>query len=167
MLKKLCLAVSSLFIMSISWAPAVLAELADCANPKTTVEAIQCGADSSAGVPVGSDPGDTLNNTVANIINIISVVVGIAAVIMMIYGGFRYITSAGNQESVKAAKSTILYALIGLVVVALAQIIVQFVLKEVTNPKSPTPSAKCSSLKDPTAKAACEELERKSGGRQL
>jgi hypothetical protein len=61
---------------------------------------------------------------------IISVVVGIVAVIMIIYAGFRYVTSGGKDDSVKGAKNTILYAVIGLVVVALAQIIVHFVLSK-------------------------------------
>jgi hypothetical protein len=54
-------------------------------------------------------------------------------VIMIIVGGFRYITSGGNDASVTAAKNTILYAIIGLVVVALAQIIVRFTLGKLTN----------------------------------
>ncbi len=66
--------------------------------------------------------------TLTDIINIISIIVGVVAVIMIIYGGFRYITSGGQQEGVKNAKNTILYGLIGLVIVALAQIIVKFVL---------------------------------------
>jgi hypothetical protein len=52
---------------------------------------------------------------------------------MIIIGGFRYITSGGKQESVTSAKNTILYAIIGLVIVALAQIIVRFVLSNSTN----------------------------------
>jgi TRAP-type C4-dicarboxylate transport system permease small subunit len=67
-------------------------------------------------------------NLLKKIINILSVVIGVIAVIMIIIGGFRYITSGGKQESVTAAKNTILYAIIGLVIVALAQIIVRFVL---------------------------------------
>ena len=58
--------------------------------------------------------------------------VGIIAVIMIIVGGFRYIASGGKQESITAAKNTILYAIIGLVIVALAQIIVKFVLEKST-----------------------------------
>jgi len=49
---------------------------------------------------------------------------------MLIFGGFRYVTSGGKQESVTSAKNTIIYAIIGLVIVALAQIIVQFVLNK-------------------------------------
>jgi len=60
------------------------------------------------------------------------VIVGIAAVIMIIVGGFRYITSGGNDASVTSAKNTILYAVIGLIVVALSQLIVRFVLGKLT-----------------------------------
>jgi hypothetical protein len=79
----------------------------------------------------GQDQG--FNALLTKIINIISVIVGVVAVIMIIYGGFRYLTSAGSAEKVTAAKNTILYGLIGLIIVALAQVIVRFVLKNVTN----------------------------------
>ncbi len=74
----------------------------------------------------------TFNDILAKVINIISVIVGVVAVIMIIIGGFRYITSGGSSEKVTAAKNTILYGIIGLVVVALAQIIVRFVLNKTT-----------------------------------
>jgi len=66
----------------------------------------------------------------ADVINIFSLIVGVVVVIMIIFGGFKYVTSAGNQESIKTAKQTLIYALIGLIIVALAQIIVKFVLHQ-------------------------------------
>lgn len=62
------------------------------------------------------------------VITIFSLVVGVISVIMIIIGGLKYITSGGDSGNVTGAKNTILYAVIGLVVVALAQIIVKFVL---------------------------------------
>jgi hypothetical protein len=50
---------------------------------------------------------------------------------MLIYGGFKYITSGGDEQSTKSARDTIIYALVGLVIVAFAQIIVKFVLHNV------------------------------------
>jgi ABC-type Fe3+ transport system permease subunit len=47
---------------------------------------------------------------------------------MLIWGGIRYTTSAGNQNSVTAAKNTILYAIIGLVVAVFAYAIVNWVI---------------------------------------
>ena len=81
----------------------------------------------------GTDATSQINNIVHTIVNLLSAIVGIVAVIMIIVGGFRYITSGGNDTSVTAAKNTILYAIIGLVVVALAQIIVRFTLSKLTN----------------------------------
>lgn len=69
-----------------------------------------------------------LNKLITNIINVFSLIVGIVAVIMIIIGGFRYITSGGDSGNVTGAKNTILYAIIGLVIVALSQFIVRFVL---------------------------------------
>lgn len=74
---------------------------------------------------------DKLNSLVANIVNILSVIVGIIAVIMIIIGGLKYITSSGDSGNVQSAKNTILYAVVGLIIVALAQVIVRFVLNKV------------------------------------
>lgn len=74
---------------------------------------------------------DNVNNIIKTVINIFSLVVGVVSVIMIIIGGFRYITSGGESGSVSGAKNTIMYAIIGLVIVALAQVIVQFVLGKV------------------------------------
>jgi len=84
----------------------------------------------SCNTSVGNSEGK-VNNIVTLIINIFSVIVGIIAVIMIIVGGFRYITSGGNDQNVASAKNTILYAIIGLVIVALAQLIVKYVLNRV------------------------------------
>ena len=79
-----------------------------------------------------SNGGTNVNHIITTIINVFSFVVGVVAVIMIIVGGFRYITSGGDSGNVSSAKNTIIYAIIGLVVVALAQFIVQFVLQRVT-----------------------------------
>lgn len=67
------------------------------------------------------------------IVNLFSIIVGIIAVVMIIYGGFRYITSGGDSGRVGSAKNTLIYAIIGLIIVALAQIIVRFVLNQSSN----------------------------------
>lgn len=90
------------------------------------VSGAECGA------LADSEGQDKVNKLLTQIINIISVIVGIVAVIMIIWGGFKYITSGGTSEKVTTAKNTILYALIGLIIVALAQIIVRFVLAKST-----------------------------------
>lgn len=75
----------------------------------------------------------TIDNLIEDVVNIFSLIVGVVAVIMIIIGGFQYITSAGDSNKVSTAKNTILYAIIGLIIVALAQIIVRFVLGRVVS----------------------------------
>ena len=72
--------------------------------------------------------GQKVDNLIATVINIFSFVVGVVAVIMIIYGGFTYITSGGDSGKVGNAKNAILYAVIGLIIVAMAQFVVRFVL---------------------------------------
>ena len=129
MLKGFKLLLLATFTILIFGLAPQLAAAVDCNS--SPVAAIQCGTDNAAGVPANSTPG-SIDTTITHIVNLISVAVGIAAVIMIIVGGFRYITSGGKQESVTSAKNTIMYALIGLVIVALAQIIVKFVLNKTT-----------------------------------
>jgi len=103
---------------------------ADCANPTSAQEQIQCGV-TKAGGGAGQDPANapqTLSDKIAKVLNILSAVAGIAAVAMFILAGVRFAGSAGNESAVKGAKTSIIYAIIGLVVVALAQLVVHFVL---------------------------------------
>jgi hypothetical protein len=84
------------------------------------VDASRCGSESR------------LNRLITNIVNILSIIVGIVAVVMIIIGGFKYITSGGDSGSITSAKHTIIYAIVGLIIVALAQVIVRFVLSKAT-----------------------------------
>lgn len=91
------------------------------------------GLEGAGGGGCDSDPGDlTVESTIQTAINIVSWVVGIIAVIMIIVGGAKYVTSGGDSNGVQSAKNTIMYALIGIVIVALAQVIVQFTLRKTT-----------------------------------
>jgi hypothetical protein len=100
---------------------------------------IQDSLCSGANLDLGGDSTDCatgateedFQDTLNSIVNIISIIVGVIAVLMIIFGGFRYITSGGDAAKVTSAKNTILYGLIGLVIVALAQFIVKFVLNQV------------------------------------
>ena len=62
------------------------------------------------------------------IVNVLLFIIGAVSVIMLIYGGIRYTTSGGNANSVTAAKNTIMYAIVGLVIAIFAFAIVNFVV---------------------------------------
>ena len=67
------------------------------------------------------------NAMVLNLIHWVIAMAGIVAAIFIVYGGISYITSSGDSGKLQKAKQTILYALIGLVICALAEIITAFV----------------------------------------
>ncbi|MHB1864874.1 MAG: hypothetical protein ACYCPS_01755 [Candidatus Saccharimonadales bacterium] len=85
--------------------------------------------------------GSSLNSGVGHIaryaVNIFSIIVGIVSVIMIIYAGFRYVTSGGESGSVSSAQKTLIYAIAGLIVVVLAQLIVHYVLNTASTVSTP------------------------------
>lgn len=62
-----------------------------------------------------------------NIISLALFAAGALALIFVLIGGFQYIVSAGNPQNISQAKRTITYAIIGLAIVIMALIIVNFV----------------------------------------
>lgn len=62
------------------------------------------------------------------IVNFILSFLGLIAVVMIIYGGFLYVSAAGNQEKIESAKKIIMYAIIGIIVILLSFAIVNTVL---------------------------------------
>lgn len=87
----------------------------------------QDGANSAKGKDQSPDlfGADGIFRTVTNVLLFI---IGAIAVIMLIIGGLRYTVSGGDQTAVTAAKNTILYAIVGIVVALLAFAVVNFVL---------------------------------------
>jgi len=115
---KKILAVFAL-VFGLSFVPALTVGAVDPYEP--------CSAnpDSSVCKAAGSDD---IGKVITNVINVLLFIIGAISVVMLIIGGFRYTTSGGDQNNVKAAKDTILYAIIGLVVAFLAFAIVNWVV---------------------------------------
>jgi ABC-type Fe3+ transport system permease subunit len=102
--------------------------------PATTTYALDplgdiCSSPDSASNEVCKNKDDDAMKLIGVAINALLFIVGALAVVMIIYGGIRYTTSAGNTSAITAAKNTILYAVVGLVVSFLAYAVVNWVLK--------------------------------------
>ncbi len=98
-------------------------------TPKSIVcNSIGGGSDCSS----NANGGTSINKVITVTITILSFVAGIAAVIMLILAGFNYITSGGDANKVSSAKNSLIYAIIGIIIVAMAQFIVQFILAKAT-----------------------------------
>lgn len=72
------------------------------------------------------------SSTIGNILEILFVTLGALALLMVVVAGLRYVTSAGKPDETAAAKRQILYALAGLILAALAAVIVQFTVNKVS-----------------------------------
>lgn len=135
-LKRILLSIAVAIGLS---APALVPAVAHAQGDRTLNDAGLCGganlkfAEGTCEDESITGAGGAIDNIIITVINIISIVVGIVAVIMIIIGGFRYITSNGDSGAVSGAKNTILYAIIGLVIVALAQLIVRFVVNRLVS----------------------------------
>lgn len=90
------------------------------------------GASAGIGAARGDNTPSNLVNGDSSIIkraiNIMLFAVGVLSVVMLIFGGFRYVISGGKKESVTNAKNTILYAIVGLLVAVFAYAIINFIL---------------------------------------
>lgn len=64
------------------------------------------------------------------LINFLLWTVGILSVVMIIFSGFRYITSAGDAAKTKSAQTALTYSIVGLIVAVLAWVIVKMILRQ-------------------------------------
>lgn len=125
MIRRLKLLISSLAI--------VLASLCALAAPVTAQasppEQLACEGSGGTWNGTGCSQGTrTVVGTIKSVANILIFITSAISVLMVIIGGVRYAISGGEQKAIAAAKNTILYAIIGLILAAAAYAIVNFVL---------------------------------------
>jgi hypothetical protein len=94
-----------------------------CKNNLDTPTCQQAQNESSDANNRVTGPKNIINTTA----NILAVITGIGAVLMIIIGGLTMITSGGSSDSVATARRRIIYSLVGLVVVALSWTIIRFI----------------------------------------
>lgn len=102
-----------LLLFSLGWPVMVLAQIQN-------LDASFC----RLGLPCGGD----IFSYVVWIVNVLLSLVALAAVIVIIYAGVKYITAMGDEQAAKEAKGIILYAVIGLLIIGLSAAIVNFVV---------------------------------------
>lgn len=75
---------------------------------------------------------DGAGGFISTIVNTILFLAGSIAVIVLVFGGFRYVTSTGDASRIKQAKETIMYAIVGIIVAILAYAIVAFTVNRLS-----------------------------------
>ena len=104
-----------------------------------TVGALEGTVQDGVNAARGTDVPSTLlgdGGVLSTIINTMLFIIGFLSVVMLIFGGLRYIISGGNAAAVTAAKNTILYAIVGLIIAIFAYAIVNFVIGSLTGTAS-------------------------------
>ncbi len=115
----LLFALTAGLMLALSPGAAQAADVSNC-DTKSIEGGVEC-------INQGGDAPDLLS-VVESIINTMLFVIGIIAVIMLIYGGIRYVVSGGSQTQVEGARNTIMFAIIGLIVAFVAWGAVNFVV---------------------------------------
>jgi hypothetical protein len=112
--------------------PALLLSVVMIFGSYAQVNAVTSFSIENIGGSIGLGTAD-LKQTVINIIQWVLGILALVAAIMIIYGGFVWLTAGGNEESVEKAKKIISAAVVGLIVVLLAWAIVIFVARTTAN----------------------------------
>ena len=116
-------------VMGLSFVTPAVVYAADCDPSNLNATS---GANCAQGDETPSNLFSGEDSVFRQIVNIMLFIVGAVAVIMLIFGGIRYVTSGGAQDQVTAAKNTIMYAIVGIVVAILAFAVVNFVVTGVS-----------------------------------
>ena len=89
----------------------------------SAVEEIKRGTGQVSSASSGAD----LPSIAKTVVNTMLFIVGILAVIMIIFSGIRYITAHGDKGQVESAKNTLIYSIVGLVIAIIAYALVTWV----------------------------------------
>ncbi|MBI4458119.1 hypothetical protein HY633_04105 [Candidatus Uhrbacteria bacterium] len=101
------------------------------ARPALAVTQEELGLTTNAAASFGLTTTD-IREVIGNIISVFLGLLGLVMVVLMLYAGFLYMTSQGNEEQVSKAKAIIRNAVIGLIIIVLAFAITRFIINAIT-----------------------------------
>lgn len=84
--------------------------------------------DEPVNLPNPIAPYNTITDVVVNVTNYLLYIIATISVLVLVLGGFTYVTSAGNTEEIEKAKTRITYAIIGLIVAIIAWTIINSIV---------------------------------------
>jgi len=131
-MKKQLLLLSALLLIGLASVTSPITVSAKQLNPERDLCTGSGGTYSSGGGGkcTNKETTSTVPELLGTATEVLLFLVGIIAVIMILIGGFKYATSGGDQSAVNSAKTTIISAIIGLIIAFVAYAIVNFVLVE-------------------------------------
>ena len=117
------------------------------AGDKTALEEVQKGLIKSANTAelTNEEPNGTISNKtdeirtmIGNIIGYILAMVGVILLVQIIFAGYSWMMSGGNEEKIKKAKDKILHSIIGLAIILAAYILVSSIFSMLLGATTPT-----------------------------
>lgn len=87
-----------------------------------------CGGLSAISTTGCTKGGNSITGIAHTVVEILAVVVGVISIIMILFSGIRFILAGGDANAITSARQTLIYAIVGLVVAVLAQLIASEVL---------------------------------------
>lgn len=85
-------------------------------------------------------PQDEPGVFIAKVVNYVMGFVGVILIVVIIYGGFLYMTSRGNEKQTESAKNVLTYAIVGIVIIFASYIIARLVISALTAGSTQTPA---------------------------
>ena len=115
-------------LLTIGLAMGVVSGVAALAGPVDLTYADAASEIRKGQQATGASSGKDFASTVRTVVNMLLFIIGLVAVIVIVYSGIKFVVSSGDSNAVKSARDTMLYAVIGLVVAIMAYAIVGWVV---------------------------------------
>lgn len=134
MSKALKISLLSLFLMSSSMAIGLVVNAGDENSVMGAKKETATQSDGGPALTIGNPLGDNIKTPqqlIGRIINTALGLVGSLALLMFIYGGFMWMTAAGNDDRIKKGKETLTWATLGLIVIFSSYALVSYLIKNV------------------------------------
>lgn len=122
---------SLIIILTIALGIFALSGISNAASPSPVTANNQAcnGLTQLGGVDCNSKTGQAVVGNIAQtVVSILAKIVGVVSVIMIIFAGFRYVTAGGDSNSINSARNTLIYAIVGLAIAIISQLIASDVL---------------------------------------
>lgn len=130
-MRKILKTIAGAGAASLAWAGTAFAQTGGLLKAKVNL--------SDAGAPTGLSQNQELPTIIGNIISIALGFLGVIFLVLMLYGGFKWMTAGGETKKVDEATTTIKNAAIGLVIVLAAYALTSFIMTQMIGAVSGVP----------------------------
>lgn len=122
---------TKLILLAVVFVPLLVPASTFAANPFAGIDCSKAADSAVCQTNATNDPLAGQNGVIVRATNIFAFIAGFTAVIFLVLAGIKYITSTGDPAEISKAKQSIIYALIGLVFIAIARSVIGYIINRV------------------------------------